>query len=190
MPPKISLIRLFLIFFKISCVLFGGGYAILPFLKTEMSDKEKICSYEEIADYYAMSQCFPGLVAGNISVLVGYKARGFWGALVSVLGVCLPAYLVILLVFTFLNSIMGNSIIENVFHILDIAVCVLILLTVSELWTRSIIDKFTTFIFFFALILTILKVSPFIIVISAGAMGLLRHLLLPKSSQLDGGHDE
>lgn len=190
MQPKISLIRLFFIFFKISCVLFGGGYAILPFLKAEMSDKEKICTYEEIADYYAMSQCFPGLVAGNISVLVGYKARGFCGAFVSVLGVCLPAYLVIILVFTFLNVIMGNYYVQNIFQVLDIAVCVLILLTVAELWTRAVVDKFCVFIFLLALLCTIVNVSPFIIVIGAGALGILRHFLFPKYNKIDGGADE
>lgn len=190
MQPKISLIRLFLIFFKISCVLFGGGYAILPFLKAEMADKEKICTYEEIADYYAMSQCFPGLVAGNISVLVGYKARGVFGALVSVLGVCLPAYLVIILVFSFLSAIMGNPFVQNIFHVLDIAVCVLIILTVAELWNRSIIDKFSAFIFLLALLCAIVQVSPFVIVIGAGFMGLLRHFFFAQRNQIDGGMDE
>ena len=69
MANKISLLKLFWIFFKIGLVLFGGGYAILPFLNAETVDKEKICTSEEIADYYALSQCFPGLVAGNISML-------------------------------------------------------------------------------------------------------------------------
>ena len=38
---KISLLKLFWIFFKIGMVLFGGGYAILPFLKSEMCDKQE-----------------------------------------------------------------------------------------------------------------------------------------------------
>lgn len=179
MQNKVSLFKLFWIFFKISCVLFGGGYAMLPFLKIEIAEKEKICTIEDITDYYALSQCFPGLVAGNISVLIGYKARGIVGSLACIIGICLPAYLAIVFAFSFLNNIMGNPFVENIFQILDIAVCVLIFLTILELWTRSVFDKYTIFIFILSLSCTIINVSPFIIVIGAGLLSLI-HFFIQK----------
>lgn len=180
MTKKISLLKLFRIYFKIGLVLFGGGYAILPFLKAEMAEKEKICTMEEITNYYALSQCFPGLVAGNVSMFTGYKARGIAGAFAAVCGVCMPAYLAIVIVFSFLSAITGYPIIQNIFEVLDIAVCVLILLTVMELWEFSVFDKFTTFIFIAALVAAIMNISPFIIVISAGLLGVFRHFAFPK----------
>lgn len=177
---QISLLKLFWIFFKIGMVLFGGGYAILPFLRAEMVEKEKICTMEEITNYYALSQCFPGLVAGNVSMFTGYKARGVPGAFAAVVGVCLPAYLSIIIVFSFLSVVMGYPLIQNIFEVLDVAVCVLILLTVLELWEFSVFDKFTTFIFLSALIAAIMNVSPFIIVILAGILGVFRHFAFPK----------
>ena len=181
MTKKLSLIQLFWIFFKIGLVLFGGGYAILPFLKAEMVDKAQICTMEEITDYYALSQCFPGLVAGNVSMLTGHKARGIPGALAAVTGVCMPAFLAIVIVFSFLAAIMGFPLIQNIFEVLDLAVCVLILLTVLELWDFSVFDKTTTVIFLAALTASIANVSPFIIVISAGLIGVLRHIIFPKA---------
>ncbi len=181
MTKKLSLLQLFWIFFKIGLVLFGGGYAILPFLKSEMVDKAQICTMEEITDYYALSQCFPGLVAGNVSMLTGYKARGVPGSLAAVTGVCMPAFLAIVIVFSFLSAIMGFPLIQNIFEVLDLAVCVLILLTVLELWEFSVFDKTTTVIFLAALISSVMNVSPFIIVISAGIIGFLRHFIFPKA---------
>ena len=181
MTKKLSLLQLFWIFFKIGLVLFGGGYAILPFLKSEMVDKAQICTMEEITDYYALSQCFPGLVAGNVSMLTGYKARGVPGSLAAVIGVCMPAFLAIVIVFSFLSAIMGFPLIQNIFEVLDLAVCVLILLTVLELWEFSVFDKTTTVIFLAALIFSVMNVSPFIIVISAGIIGFLRHFIFPKA---------
>lgn len=181
MTKKLSLLQLFWIFFKIGLVLFGGGYAILPFLKSEMVDKAQICTMEEITDYYALSQCFPGLVAGNVSMLTGYKARGVPGSLAAVTGVCMPAFLAIVIVFSFLSAIMGFPLIQNIFEVLDLAVCVLILLTVLELWEFSVFDKTTTVIFLAALIFSVMNVSPFIIVISAGIIGFLRHFIFPKA---------
>lgn len=180
---KISLFKLFWIFFKIGLVLFGGGYAILPFLKNEMCDKENICTMEEITNYYALSQCFPGLVAGNVSMFTGYKARGVAGAIAAVTGVCLPAYLSIVLIFSFLSVITHYPIVQSIFSVLDIAVCVLIFLTIVELWEFSIYDKFTTFVFITAVAAAMFNVSPFIIVISAGIAGLLRNILLPKAAK-------
>lgn len=135
---------------------------------------------EEITNYYALSQCFPGLVAGNVSMFTGYKARGIAGAFAAVFGVCLPAYLAIVVVFSFLNVITGYPVIQNIFEVLDIAVCVLILLTVLELWEFSVFDKFTGFIFIAALAAAVVNVSPFVIVISAGMLGLFRHFAFPK----------
>lgn len=177
---KVSFLKLFWIFFKIGFVLFGGGYAILPFLQAEMVEKEKICTMQEITDYYALSQCFPGLVAGNVSMFAGYKARGTLGALAAVFGVCLPAFLSIVAIFAFLTIVTQYPLVQNIFHVLDIAVCILILLTILELWSFSVFDKFTKFIFLAALTAAILKVSPFLIVISAGLLGLFRHLVFPK----------
>ena len=181
MTKKLSLLQLFWIFFKIGLVLFGGGYAILPFLKSEMVDKAQICTMEEITDYYALSQCFPGLFACNVSMLTGYKARGVPGSLAAVTGVCMPAFLAIVIVFSFLSAIMGFPLIQNIFEVLDLAVCVLILLTVLELWEFSVFDKTTTVIFLAALIFSVMNVSPFIIVISAGIIGFLRHFIFPKA---------
>ncbi len=177
---QISLLKLFWIFFKIGMVLFGGGYAILPFLKSEMCDKEQICTMEEITNYYALSQCFPGLVAGNVSMFTGYKARGVAGAIAAVTGVCLPAYLSIVLIFSFLSVITHYPIVQSIFSVLDIAVCVLIFLTILELWGFSVYDKFSAFVFVLALCAAIFNVSPFIIVISAGLLGLFRHFAFPK----------
>lgn len=172
MVKKISLAKLFWIFFKIGLVLFGGGYAMLPFLRTEIVEKEKICSMEDITNYYAISQCIPGLVGGNVSMLLGYKARGVAGAFFSVLGVCLPAFLAIILIFSFLSLITGYSLVNNIFYVLDIAVCVLIFLTVLELLRYSIIDRFSAFIFVVAFVAAFLKISPFVIILLAGVLGI------------------
>ncbi len=181
MNRKISLLRLFLIFFKIGFILFGGGYAILPFLKKEIVEKAKICSMEEIADYYALSQCFPGLVAGNVSMFIGYRARSVLGAFFAVLGICLPAFISIVLVFTFLSSISHIGLVQNIFKVLAIAVCVLILLTVLELWELSVKDRFSAFVFVVSLVAVILKISPFLIVVFAAVAGVLRFLATRKA---------
>ena len=178
---KISLIKLFLIFLKIGTVLFGGGYAILPFLQTEIVEKEKICTPEELLDYYALSQCIPGIVAGNVSMFIGYKARSILGAIICILGVSLPAFISILLFVTLLTNVSHLPIVKNIFDVLDIAVCILIVLTILELWNKSLSDVFTALIFICAGATTLfLNASPFAVVLISGIAGLAYKLIKDK----------
>ena len=68
-----TLFELFITFFKIGAVTFGGGYAMLPFLERELVQKKNWSTSEDLLDYYAISQVTPGVIAVNVSTFVGYK---------------------------------------------------------------------------------------------------------------------
>ena len=78
------------------------------------------------------------------------------------------------------NPLVFKSIFAVPTDIVDIAVCVLILLTTIELWKHSIVDKFTTFIFVLTIILSILKISPYFVIIIAGLLGLIKYVFYTK----------
>ena len=177
MRKKVSLFKLFWIFFKIGVVLFGGGYAILPFLQAEIVEKEKICTQEQMLDYYALAQCVPGIVAGSVSMFIGDSTRSILGALVCILGICLPAFLTMLLFAAVLGNIAHVPLVQNIFNEIAIAVCVLVFMTLIELWKKSVNDLFTLIIFLSSLIAAIFfKVSPFWIIIISGILGILAKL--------------
>ena len=89
MNTKMSLLRLFLLFVKIGAILLGGGYVILPVMKAEFVEKNKLISEDDLIDYFAISQSLPGIIAANISIFVGYKLRRTIGAIIAVIGVTL-----------------------------------------------------------------------------------------------------
>ena len=64
-----ELIELFLLFAKCGVCTFGGGYAMLPILTRELAEKRKWVTEEELADYYAVGQCTPGIIAVNVATL-------------------------------------------------------------------------------------------------------------------------
>ena len=72
---------LFLTFFKMGAVTFGGGYAMLPILQREVAENKKWSTEEELMDYFAIGQCTPGMIAVNVATFVGYKQKGFSGGL-------------------------------------------------------------------------------------------------------------
>ena len=62
---KISLWQLFCACAKVGLILLGGGYVILPVMQSEFVDKRGWITYDELVEYYALSQSLPGLIAIN-----------------------------------------------------------------------------------------------------------------------------
>lgn len=92
----VSLGQIFVSFVKVGAVLFGGGYAMLPLLEREVVSRRGWCAHAEMADYYAMAQLVPGVVAVNTSMLIGHRLRDFWGTVAATAGVVFVPFFVIL----------------------------------------------------------------------------------------------
>ena len=104
-----KLIKLFLVFAKIGAVTFGGGYAMLPILQREISEKYNWASEEEILDYFAIGQCTPGVIAVNTATFVGYKQCGMLGGIFATLGVIFPSVVIITVLAAFISNIVADA---------------------------------------------------------------------------------
>lgn len=78
--------EIFASFAKIGAVLIGGGYAMLPLLEDEIVRRRKWATSEEMADFFALAQVLPGVIAINAAMLVGSRLRGLAGNLAAALG--------------------------------------------------------------------------------------------------------
>ena len=65
-----ELLDLYLSFFKMGAVTFGGGYTMLPILKRECVESKRWVSDEQVMDFYAVSQGLPGIIAVNVAVFI------------------------------------------------------------------------------------------------------------------------
>ncbi len=171
---KISLREIYKIFFIIGAQLIGGGYVILPLLKKYIAEERKWLSEEELIDYFAVSQCIPGIIAGNIAIFSGYKARKGLGALAAITGLITPPFLCILILAHILTNFTNNEIVQEAFWGIRISVIVLIIITVKDMWTKSVNSKFTYTLFSIVLIfLLTMKISPAVIIILSALSALL-----------------
>ena len=169
-----TLYEIFKIFFIIGIQLLGGGYVIVPLLQKYIVEDRKWLTGEELIDYYAMSQCIPGIIAGNIAILSGYKARKIPGAIAAITGIVMPSFFSILLLAHVLMNIVDYPVIQNAFWGIRISVIILILITIKDMWKKSVNSKFTYFVFFFILVsLFILPVSPAIIIVFSAILALI-----------------
>ena len=86
-----ELLDLFLNFVRIGGLTFGGGYAMLPMLQREVVENKGWATEEELADYYAIGQCTPGVIAVNTATFIGNKRHGILGGIAATAGVIFPS---------------------------------------------------------------------------------------------------
>lgn len=178
MQKKISLLELFLTFVKIGLILIGGGYVILPILQSEMVEKKSWITEDELVEFYALSQSLSGFIAINISIFIGYKLRGKSGAVVSVLGLIFFAFWIIVGLASILSTLTTNTYVQGAFWGVEIAVIILILSSLREMWTKAMISKFSYIVYLFACSLMIFtKLSPALVILITVVVGLLYKIL-------------
>ncbi len=173
-------------FFKVGTLLLGGGYVILPLLQSELVEKKNWISSDEVAEYYALSQSIPGLIAANISIFTGYKLAGIKGAITAVSGIITPAFLSIVILAKVLEEIIKYDFVKGIFWGVGIGVIILLYLAVKEIWNKSIVDKYSFFVFLTVFIASLVfKISPAILVILAVISGIILQILKDRHSKKD-----
>jgi chromate transporter len=90
--------KLFLVFLKIGAVLFGSGYVLVAYLDAELVQKLQWLTREELLDAIAIGQFTPGPIL-SAATFVGYVLQGWTGALVATLGIFLPSFLFIVILY-------------------------------------------------------------------------------------------
>lgn len=90
-------LKLFLSFFKIGALTFGGGMAMLPLIREEALSNGWI-DEAALVDFIAVSESTPGPIAVNLATYVGQTVGGFFGAVSATLGVALPSFIIILII--------------------------------------------------------------------------------------------
>lgn len=74
-----------------------------------------------------VAESTPGPIAINCATYVGYLRRGFWGSVVSTLGVVIPSFLIIFLISIFFDNFLEITIVASAFKGIKLAVGLLIL---------------------------------------------------------------
>ncbi len=166
------LASLFLSFARVGVLTFGGGYAMLPMLQREVVEKRGWATEEELADYYAIGQCTPGVIAVNTATFIGQKLGGTACAAAATLGVVFPSLVIITVIAAVLRNFAELSVVRNAFAGIRVCVCALILNAVVKLWKKAVVDVPTLIIFLAVFALAVFtKLSPVVFVLAAALAG-------------------
>ena len=99
---------------------------MIPLIQHEVIHKRRWIEERDFIDLLTLAQTAPGPIALNTAVFVGYKRRGYLGALSAIMGVIVPSFVVILIVAIFFASIRDNAYVDAAFKGMRPAVVALI----------------------------------------------------------------
>jgi len=173
------LLQLFLTFFKVGMFIFGGGYAMIPFLQKEAVEINKWVTSQEFTELIAVDTVTPGPIAVNLATFVGYKVYGILGAITATLGVVLPSLIIVTIIAASFFAFKQNAIVQAILRGLKPAVVALIAVAVFYLLQqKTIIDVKTGAIALIVFVaVAFLHVHPILMVVFAGLSGILFHYL-------------
>ncbi len=103
---------LFLEFFKMGALTFGGGYAMIPFIEETVLSHGWMTT-RELVDFIAISESTPGAFAVNISTYIGSEVGGILGALCATVGLVLPPFIVIIMIAKIYDRFKRSTIVKG-----------------------------------------------------------------------------
>lgn len=121
------ILSLFQTFAKIGLFTFGGGYTMISMIEDACVEKKKWITHDDMMNITVVAESTPGPIAINCATFVGYKQRGFAGAVAATIGIVLPSFVILYLIALFLDNFLEITIIANAFKGIKLAVGILIL---------------------------------------------------------------
>jgi len=134
--------ELFLSFAKVGAFTFGGGYAMLPIIQKEAVERRGWLRDEEVADYFAVAQCLPGIISVNTATFIGHQVKGKAGSAAACLGLVMPSFVFITLIAATLQNFLQYPLVQRALFGVQIVVCALIAQAVITMWKAAVKDLF------------------------------------------------
>lgn len=96
--------ELFLGFFRVGMLGFGGGPAAIPLVHKEAVEKYQWMDDEDFSNTLSLGNALPGPIATKMAGYIGWKVGGFVGLLNAVLATIIPTIVLMILLLTALNT--------------------------------------------------------------------------------------
>ena len=173
-------LQLFLSFLQIGAFSFGGGYAAMPLIQSQVVDLHGWLTMKEFTDLVTIAEMTPGPIAVNGAIVVGYKLAGMIGVLVSIIGTIIPPFLIISVISVCYQAFRDNFFVSQMLEGMQAGVGAVIASVTYEMGAGVVKEKdplslvilvcaFAAACFF--------KVNVIYIVLVCGAIGAVRTIL-------------
>ncbi|KXZ40359.1 chromate transporter [Alkalithermobacter thermoalcaliphilus JW-YL-7 = DSM 7308] len=166
------MLELFVTFLKIGFFTFGGGYAMIPIIEKELVINKKLVKSEEFLDYISVAQSFPGAIAVNLSLLLGYKLYKLKGAIICLIGIVSPSFISILILAYYYNLVKDSNVLNGFFYGVRPVIVSLLIYSFFNLSKKIEKNKFNIFFIALSFIsVSFLNINPIFVILIGGFLG-------------------
>lgn len=168
--------QLIYVYLKIGIFGFGGGYAMLSLIQYEVVDHHQWLTLKQFTDIVAISQMTPGPIGINSATYIGYTVTGnVWGSIIATIAVCLPSFLLVLLISYFFAKFRSNKyVLAAMSGLVPMSVSLMGAAALLLMNEENFLDYKSILIFIAAFLLTWkYNVHPILMILLAGAAGLI-----------------
>ena len=171
-----SILALFLFFLKVGSVLYGSGYVLLAFLRSDLVERYGWLTEAQLLDAVAVGQVTPGPVF-TTATFIGYLLGGAPAALLATLGIFLPAFVFVALSGPLIPRIRKSPIAGAFLDGVNAASLALMLVVTVQLGRATFVDWLTVLLAAVSIYLLFhLRVNSAWLVLGGALAGLLARL--------------
>ncbi|WP_438315124.1 chromate transporter [Sporosarcina sp. FA9] len=96
--------QIFLAFFRVGILGYGGGPASIPLVQKEVVEKYKWMDDEEFSDVLSLGNALPGPIATKMAGYIGWRVGGILGLLTAIFASIVPTIVLMIVFLNVLNA--------------------------------------------------------------------------------------
>lgn len=175
---QVQLGRLFLLFLKFGSVVFGSGYVLLAFIRSDLVVHLGWLTQQQLLDAIAVGQVTPGPVF-TTATFIGYVLAGVPGAILATVGIFLPAFLFVAALRPLVRAARRHTWTGDVLDGVNVAALGLMAGVTWQLARAAVVDVPTAVMAVVAAVLLLrFRLNSAWIVLGGAALGLVIHPLV------------
>ncbi len=169
-----GVLNLFIAFFRVGLLSFGGGYVLIPLIEKEVVSNYHWLTQEEFLQILGISQGVPGAISVKFATYTGYRVAGIPGVILANLGVILPPAVIMLVLYGLLARYSQNPQLKLFLRGVTFGTIGLLMAMSIEMGGR-ISWNITGLILLLAslLLISLTKIHPGVVIVLTGLAGII-----------------
>ncbi len=168
-----DLVNLFISFFKVGLLSFGGAYSLIPIIEAEIVNNNQWMTQDEFLQVLGVVQVVPGAISIKFATYAGFKVAGVPGAIVANLGNLLFPALVMVVAYYAISFFQNNFYFDKIFYGIKYVVIGMIIMLMFQYMFKNELNTKAILFIVLGLVLTFFKIHPAFIVLLAGLLAFL-----------------
>lgn len=189
---KVFMFHIFMKFFTLGWISFGGPAAHIGYFRHAFVEKENWLTDEQYSQFVALSQFLPGPGSSQVGFSIGYQRAGLAGGFAAFLGFTLPSIILMLVIASVSSVLTENSFWQGAVAGLKIVAVIVVVDATWGMFNNFCKCKVTLFLAVFSALILLLVPSiwtQILVLVFALILGSLYLVKTKSSVQILGTHE-